>query len=251
MKTLLLDIETAPHRVFTWGLFNQNVAINQIEEPGYTLCWAAKWYDDQVVYFNSLWDHGRTEMLNCIHALMNESDVIVHYNGDKFDIPMLNQEFLLSRMSPPSPSSQIDLYKVMKKRFAFPSNKLNYISEQLGNGRKVDHKGMELWRKVMEGDKKAQDHMKKYNMGDINLLESLYTDLIPWIPNHPNAGLYDDTNDFICPNCGSSNIQHRGVYHAKTQSYKRFRCNDCGKWSRSRISILDADKRKFVLVGVE
>lgn len=54
MKILLLDIETAPNTVYTWGLFKQNIAINQIESPGYILCWAAKWLGDDRMFFSSL-----------------------------------------------------------------------------------------------------------------------------------------------------------------------------------------------------
>ena len=43
MNILLIDIETAPNKVYTWGLWNQNVSLNQIDEVGYTLCWAATW----------------------------------------------------------------------------------------------------------------------------------------------------------------------------------------------------------------
>jgi len=53
-KILFLDIESAPSRVYTWGLFNQNIALNQIEEPGYTLCWAAKWFGKKKMLFSSV-----------------------------------------------------------------------------------------------------------------------------------------------------------------------------------------------------
>ena len=54
MKKLILDIETAPHRVYAWGLWDQNIYIDQIEEPGYTLCWAAKWHGKNKVMFKGL-----------------------------------------------------------------------------------------------------------------------------------------------------------------------------------------------------
>ena len=62
MKILLLDIETAPNTVYTWGLFKQNIAINQIESPGYILCWAAKWLGNEQMYFSSI-RKGQTNML--------------------------------------------------------------------------------------------------------------------------------------------------------------------------------------------
>lgn len=251
MKTLLLDIESAPNRVYAWGLFKQDIHIDQIEEPGYTLCWAAKWVGEQEVMFSSVWTDGPDGMLERIHTLLEEADVVVHFNGLKYDIPRLNTGFLLSGISPPAPFAQVDLYPVVKKRFAFPSNKLTYVCEQLGLGSKVAHKGMLLWREVMAGERDAQATMQKYNIQDIALLERLYNICKPWVIGHPNAGLYITNEVIVCPNCGGSHLQSRGLYHAKTQSYRRYRCMDCGKWSRQRTSSLSVEKRKSILVGVE
>ncbi len=44
--------------------------------------------------FDSVYKSDRKSMLKSIHSLMDEADAIVHYNGNRFDIPMLNKEFL-------------------------------------------------------------------------------------------------------------------------------------------------------------
>jgi len=251
MRILFLDIETAPNKVFVWGLWNQNVAINQIEEPGYTLCWAAKWLGEDDIMFSSIHRDGKEAMLYLVYGLLEEADAVVHFNGTKFDVPKLMQEFLQMGWSPPTPFAEIDLYRTVKKRFAFPSNKLTYITDQLGLGSKLAHKGMDLWRECMNGNDEAWATMEAYNKQDVQLLEPFYETLKPWIVGHPNAGLYSDDTNHRCPNCGSASLQSRGLYHAKTQSYQRYRCNDCGKWSRTRTSSLDAVKRKAILVGVE
>ena len=108
-KVLLLDIETAPNRVYTWGLFKQNVSINQIEEPGYTLCWAAKWLGKPRVMWEGISHHD--DFILGIWKLLDEADIVVHYNGSKFDIPVLNKEFILADRTPPSPYIKVDLYK--------------------------------------------------------------------------------------------------------------------------------------------
>jgi hypothetical protein len=54
VKLLLLDIETAPNTVYTWGLYDQNIAINQIISTGYVLCYAAKWYGRRWNQFDSI-----------------------------------------------------------------------------------------------------------------------------------------------------------------------------------------------------
>jgi hypothetical protein len=249
-KTLLLDIETAPHRVYAWGLWDQNIALNQIEEPGYTLCWAAKWHGEKKITFRSLHMHSKKAMLGDVYHLIDEADAVIHYNGTRFDMPTLNQEFLAQGWAPPSPTINIDLLKTAKQRFRLPSNKLDYVAGYLGIGGKVEHKGMELWRKCMAGDDEAWKVMKAYNEHDVVLLDKVYDKLLPWIANHPNSALFNDGDDMVCPNCGSHNLQKRGFYYTKTMKYQRYQCNKCGAWSRSRLNNVPKEKRATVLVSV-
>ncbi len=184
MKLLHLDIETSPNKAYVWGLFNVNVSIDQIVEPGSTLCWAAKWHGKKRVL--SSWtacaqDSARYNSLVCIHALMSEADAVCTYNGNKFDIPVLNREFVLNGLAPINVPS-IDLYRVVRSRFRFASNKLDFVSQQLGLGSKMKHKGMQMWRDCMDGKKAAKLEMMKYNRQDVVLLEALFTKLEPWMP---------------------------------------------------------------------
>lgn len=250
MKILLLDIETAPHRAYVWGLWKQNVALNQIEEAGYTLCWAAKWVGKKEMMFSSSFNDNVEKMLLAIHALLEEADAVIHYNGNRFDIPTLNQEFLKAGMKPPKSPINIDLLLTARRRFRLPSNKLSYVAEYLGVGEKVSHKGMQLWRDCMAGDRNAWKTMERYNKQDVTLLEAVYEKLLPWIPNHPNHALFTDKDVPVCPNCGSFHLQRRGFYHTKTLSYQRFQCQSCGAWSRERLTNLSLEKKRNVLVGV-
>jgi DNA polymerase elongation subunit (family B)/predicted RNA-binding Zn-ribbon protein involved in translation (DUF1610 family) len=250
MKILLADIETAPNRVYAWGLFNQNISIDQIEEPGYTLCWAAKWLGEKDIKFSSIHERSKKDMLSEIYYLMDEADAIVHYNGTRFDIPTLNQEFLFMGWAPPAPSTNVDLYHTAKRRFRLPSNKLNYVARTLGLGEKTKHKGMELWRDCMAGDDKSWKIMKEYNKNDVVLLEKVYEKLLPWVPNHINHGVFSDGEAMICPNCGSKHVQKRGHYYTNTLAYQRYQCQNCGAWSRSRLNDVPKEKRAVILKGV-
>ncbi len=250
MRTLLLDIETSPMIAFVWGLWKQNIALNQIQTPGSTLCWAAKWYGDRNIHFMSVHDNSKEEMLEEIHSLIEEADVVIHYYGSKFDMPTLYQEFLAIGLGPPSPVIQIDLLTTVRRRFRLPSNKLDYVARHLGITGKMKHKGMELWKECMAGNDKSWKVMKAYNIQDIKLLEEVYDRLLPWISNHPNHALFAEDEEMRCPNCGSTHLHKRGLSYTKTMTYHRFRCSDCGSWSRSRVNNLDVDKRRNVLVGV-
>lgn len=249
MRILFLDIETAPNKVYCWGLWDQNIGINQIVEAGYTLCWAAKWSDNTEMFFSSIQEDGEELMLSRMWELLNEADAVVHYNGVRFDIPTLNAEFVQMGWTPPNPYHHIDLFKIVKQRFRFPSNKLDYVAQVLGLGSKVAHKGMDLWNECMAGDVKAWSQMKKYNIQDVKLLPKLYKRLLPWMKNHPNHALYTDEARPVCPNCGSTHVHKKGVEHTTTMTYQRFRCNACGTPIRGRTNLLTKEKKSVVLIG--
>lgn len=248
MKILHIDIETAPNVCYTWGLFNQNIGINQIVEPGYTLCYAAKWDHSKEIMFDAEWLSGMGNMLKSVHKLLTEADVVVHYNGRKFDIPTLSREFIKYDMPPPNPFQQVDLYSTVRNRFKFASNKLDWVCQELGLGNKVHHRGMSLWNDCMEGNKKAQREMERYNKQDVRLLPKLYKRLLPWIKNHPNYGLFGTHSDIICTNCGSTHVQARGMSRTATQMYQRYQCQGCGTWLKGRKTELDPSERENILV---
>lgn len=243
MKILLLDIETSPNLAYVWGIWEQNINVNHMVSSSTTLCWAAKWHGRKEVMFDSVHKSGERKMLRGIHRLLDEADVVVHYNGKKFDIPTLNKEFLINNMSPPSPYKQVDMLHVARGRFRFQSNKLDYVAQQLGIGKKVSHEGFQLWVKCMEGDGPAWKRMERYNRHDVVLLEQLYDRMLPWVPHHPNHGAHDGVSS--CPNCGSEKYQRRGVAVTTTMKYPRYQCVECGGWFRGSKTLTDKRVERF------
>lgn len=246
MKILLLDIETAPNIVYTWGLFNQNISINQIDQPGYTLCWSSKWFDEDEVMFSSI-HRGKKQMLRKIHKLLDQADVVITYNGKKFDIPTLNKEFLIAGMLPPAPYKHIDLYQVVRSTFRFASNKLDWICRQLEIGHKLEHKGHELWVGCMNGDPDDWEVMEDYNRQDVVLLEDAYVIIRPWIYTHPNHSAEDGIA--CCPKCGSESLQARGYAFTTTMKYKRYQCKACGGWARGTKTVLPRKEERLTNVA--
>ncbi len=246
MKILLLDIETAPNTAHVWGLWDQRIGLNQLLESSYTLCWAAKWYGKPKVMFDSRHQSSNKKMVLGIHKLLEEADALVHYNGTKFDIPTLNKEFLLEGLLPPSPSKQIDLLRVSRSRFRFPSNRLDYVANALGLGKKHKHEGHELWVKCMKGDPAAWAVMEKYNKQDVKLLEKVYDRFKPWIKGHPNHSLYED--GLVCPTCSGSKYQRRGYSYTQAAKYVRYQCTSCGSWFRGGRSLAKGPLGKFASI---
>jgi hypothetical protein len=236
MKILFLDLETSPNLAYVWGLWDQNVSINQLASSTEVICFGARWAGSKKVIFKSVHHDGKKAMLDELHKLMEEADVLVGWNSMAFDSKHIKREFLENGYLPPSPYKELDLMRVVKDQFKFPSNKLDYVSQKLGVGAKVKHSGFDLWLGCMAGDKKAWAEMKKYQIQDVDLLIDLYKILLPWIKNHPHAGLYEDIPDG-CPNCASKKLERRGVTRTVANSYQRFQCKDCGKWSRGNKPI--------------
>ena len=227
-KILFLDIETAPNTAYVWGLFDQNISHEHVEEAGYILCWAAKWAHEETVRYSSIHKTSMKRMLKEIHSMLDEADVVIHYNGLKFDIPTLNKEFIKHDFTPPSPYKQVDMLKVCRQAFRFESNKLDAVLKSLDLGAKVQHRGFQLWIGCMKGDQDCWEEMERYNKHDVVGLQSLYQKVLPWIDKHPNLAAYKDKP--ACTNCGSTLVQRRGWSLAVSKWYPRYQCQSCGHW---------------------
>jgi hypothetical protein len=239
MRVLLIDIETSPNLAHVWGLWNNNVSLNQLQESTQMICFAAKWLGEKGTQFWSQHRDGRDGMVRAAWALFNQADVVMHYNGRSFDVKHLTREFIELGFVPPSPFKQIDLLLAVRKNFRFPSNKLQYVSTALGLEGKAKHEGHDLWVKCMAGDAAAWKRMERYNRQDVILLEQLYEKLLPWVPALPNRHLY---GDYVgCPTCGANDLRANGYAYTGVSKFRQFRCGACGSFYRS-------NKREF---GVE
>lgn len=252
MNILIFDIETAPKRAYVWGLWKQNIApSSQLISDTFMLTWSAKWYGKKKVYGSKLTPD---EVLNeddsriCaeLHEMLSEADAVLTHNGDKFDIPVVNSRFVLNGMTPPAPSKSIDTLKIAKKHFRFTSNRLDYLGEILGVGRKIDTGGFSLWERCMRGERKALSDMLKYNKQDVVLLEEVYDKLRPYSSTHPSHSIFK--HGMVCPKCGSSHLQARGFSVTNTSKFQRFQCQDCGGWSRGRENVRDKEDMKNTLL---
>jgi len=239
-KILLIDIETAPNLGYVWGKWEQNVI--EFKDDWYILCFVAKWLDKRGIITSKLTDFSTFKkdpkndrgVVEAMWKLFNEADIIIAHNGDAFDIKKANARFIAHNMTPPEPYKTIDTKKVAKRYFKFDSNKLDELGRYLGLGRKLQTGGFKLWLDCMAGKRSAWATMIKYNKQDVFLLEDIYNKLKPWIVNHPNVNVFDETKN-MCPKCGSNKIQKRGWSIAGGVSRtRRYQCQACGGWCRGK-----------------
>ena len=244
MKLLFLDIETRPNVVHKWSLYDKvPTGLNQVIEFAGVFAFAAKWQGKPKVEFYSDHHNGHSTMVEQAYRLLNEADVVCHYNGTSFDMPWLRTEIALADIGVPSPVQEIDLYRVIRKKFRFPSNKLQHISQAFELGSKVSHSGHDLWVRCLDGDPKAWALMKRYNIGDVRLTEQLHDRILPWIHNYPHRGLFTG-EDYRCAcGAGRDQLQRRGSKPCGLSIYPQFMCNVCGSWFRGKTAIGRIEER--------
>lgn len=230
MRILFIDIETRPGLAYYWDVHEQWIPPARIIEEPSTFAFAAKWLGDGGVEFRSTFHDGRQKMVQRAHELLSEADAVVTYNGNRFDLPHLNMEFLRDNYKPPAPYKSVDLLPTIRRKFKFSSRKLENVSQRLGIGQKVEHEGFALWDKCVHDDPEAWGRMREYNMQDVRLTEDLYRTILPWIEQHPSFAAL--LNDQVCVNCGSPDLSRHGYYYTKTGAYPKYQCDACGKWQR-------------------
>ena len=235
LKFAVLDIETKPLVTYTWGLWRQNIGLNQIKDHGGLLCYAIKWIGEDSTKFYSEWDLGKDELIRQSYEDINNADVVVTYNGDRFDLKTLNSYYITEGYPKPKPYKSVDLFKENKKHFNFPSKKLDYLAQRVVNDHKTAHTGFDLWTGCMNGDKESQALMEKYNRQDVLLTEKVYLENLSWWAYQPHMGMFTEAKNMVCPKCGSKKVTpiNGETVKAHVQKYQLLQCVECMGYSRS------------------
>lgn len=240
MRVLILDIETAPSLAYIWRVWKENIGMNQVKERGYMMSYSAKWLgSDEVIYNENR--HGDDKVIvKELLDLLDECDVAVAHNADRFDIPTINARAIHHGFSPPSPYRTIDTLKIAKRQFKFERNTLAHVAEFLGCTDKLSHAkfpGFELWVQCLKQNDEAWEEMRQYNIQDVLTLEEVYNKLRPWGKNLPSAAVHYDDGQVRCSHCGGTHVHKRGTYSTSVSTFQRYRCLDCGGWSRARQNL--------------
>lgn len=253
IKILLLDIETAPILAHVWSLWDENVGLNQIETDWHILAWAAKWLGDppnKAMYrdqSNAAVVENDKRILKPLWKLLNDADIVITHNGVKFDHKKINARFVHWGFKPPSSFITVDTYQIARRKFAFTSNKLEYLAQHLGTTKrkltKRKYNGFELWKECLAGNKSAWAEMRKYNILDILVLEEIFEKLIPWLPQY-NINMFMPVEESRCNVCGNYSLIKNGFRYKLKGKYQRYQCADCGASVVDSVNLLSPKKRK-------
>lgn len=233
-RILTLDIERFPFLAAGYDLRTTYIPFGNIVQPSRMCCVAAKWLDSDEVFFLAEYDFdkgkltkpARRKMLTEIRRLVDEADIIVSFNGNRFDLPHLTTEWVLAGVPEPSPVKSVDLYQVGRKRLRLESNSLRYMCQRLGLPAKGDYGGMKAMLAAMDGDREVWEHLRDYNAQDVISTEALYLRLQGHNPQHPMMGSAFD--GLRCNQCGGTNLEPAGWNRATVLERAQYRCTHCG-----------------------
>lgn len=250
-KILIFDIETSPIRGWFWGIWQQNINTDFIDEEWYMISWAAKWLGGEDIFSDvispeEVLDENDKRITESLWQMIDEADIVIGHNAKKFDVKKMNTRFFYHGLPKPSHYEVVDTLTVLRKHLAVTSNRLDYFNKWLEMDGKIKTDA-ELWTRCIRGDQEALTKMVEYNENDVIILEKDYLKLRGWIDNHPNMNVYNNTEECQCSVCGSQNITWGGYKYTKVGKYKAYRCNNCGHSGYSRYNVLTVEKRKTIL----
>lgn len=236
-KILFWDVETSLIVATTFSLRPDYLPYDGILEDWTIISGAWKWAGEETTHHVAVTKYGNDKVVcKKLREVLLQADIIVHHNGDKFDLKKLNARLIYHGLEPLPKLVTVDTLKHVKKIAQFTSNSLNYLGVHLLKEGKV-RTSEGLWMKVRTGDKDALKEMIIYNIGDVIVLEKIYNRLRPYMQNHPHVGLLTkDGSKSDCPKCGSVDLQKRGIAVTSQTRYQRLQCRQCGSWHQTTIT---------------
>lgn len=255
-----LDLETSFMQSYHFDIWQINIPMSQVIKQSHLLSASWAFNDEEVQGVRLTPDDVKTEndldvVVNLIEAI-NKSDVIVTFNGKKFDIKKLNTRALYWGLPPVVTPRHIDLMQDAKRLFKFPSNSMQNISQYLGENGKISTGGTRLWQRCAEYENydvcdAALQEMLDYNLQDIEATRDLHKRFMGWSKNTPNIAtitkqvqgrnLKEDT-ELLCVHCGSndvSKIMINGVAkqgYSAVSSFELYRCGESNCRGVSRVN---------------
>ena len=246
-KILFWDIETTDLElaIRTYGLKNYTKYFNhKTIKRDWTMLGASwKFKGDKnpsVVSVKASDPFNDEGVVRVLYQVLQEADVLVGHNSDRFDLKKFNTRALHYGLAPLHVTTRqtVDTLKIAKKYFAFTSNTLSYVANFLGVDAKDESPD---WRKIMEGCEDELRYMREYNKQDVLVTEQVYDILKGYDTRHPNIDVVADTRDSsgdkvdVCKTCLSPNLVKNGSQLTKMGKRLRLQCQCCGATQNGKL----------------
>jgi hypothetical protein len=234
-KILFWDIETKPIKTWCWRLGKQYVSHDMIVKGEHfdIISIAYKWAGEKKVHALDwgLKTQNSSKMVDKFTKVIEEADVIIAQNGDKFDMKQFNTQRLMHKQDPIAWPTTEDTLKQLRRHFAFPSNSLDYVTKILFNEGK-DKMQFSDWVDIVDKKcPKALAKMIKYNKKDVLLLERTFNRISKYVVLKANLHNYGEVN---CPHCGHDKSISKGRIYMASTVYQKRKCVKCSKVYKGR-----------------
>ena len=162
-------------------------------------------------------------------GVAENGDILLHQNGDRFDLKKVKARIIKYGMDPLPPIQTIDTLKVSREA-AFDSHRLDFKDKFFGGPGKIDTRGMDMWTEACAPKSshelriKAMQELVRYNRGDLPPLIRAYRAHLPYMSKHPNRAI--GTGE-CCPRCAGKARDHIGYIDKLTRRYPTYRCTSC------------------------
>jgi uncharacterized protein YprB with RNaseH-like and TPR domain len=165
MRVALFDLEMSNLNA-DYGMILCAVIKEYNQEPVVIRC------DDMPSFAKCPWSD--TQLARRIRDELEKFDIIVSWNGVRFDIPFLNARLMQARAVPMKRVKHIDLLYQARFKFKLSSNSLANVQEFL----RLKHQKTAIqgnnWTKAMRGNRAAMDYIVKHCILDVRVLEETY-----------------------------------------------------------------------------
>ena len=249
MKRLFIDIETAPYEAYVWRTGKQFISHDSLRfahRDGNIICVCYKWGHEKKVH-SIEWDEaGDKNLIEKLLPVLLEADELVAQNGDRFDIPYINTRLIANDIDAAPIWKSVDTLVIARKRFRFPSNRLDALGNfLLGEGKiRTDFK---MWVDIKEKNcEKSMKKMVRYCKKDVILLEKVYDQIKGFHRPKTHAGVMKGLEKWTCCYCGSEDVVCNNTRTTAAGTLQhQMKCKSCHKFSTiSHTSYVDFKEHK-------
>lgn len=255
VKYLYFDLESSLMEGYFFKIWDENIPISRVKKHSHLLTAAWATNDGEVESIRITPEDVKTSndfaVVVKMIEMINSCDVLVSYNGKRFDLKLLNTRAIFWGLPPITTKKHIDLFEQAKKSFKFPSNSMQNVSKYLGLDGKIETGQTMLWERCANYDNKevcsqALEEMETYNRQDIEATRDLHKRLQGWGKNTPNIGTIAKSKDGVeglrCTHCGSSDVAKIVIDgevkkgYTSVSSFDLYRCNENSCRGISRVN---------------
>lgn len=184
-RKLFIDIETSFNIVSSWRIGSKiNLGHDNIIQERKIICICYSFEDEDIIH-KLHWDNEQNDskMLSEFSKILDEADILVGHNSDRFDFKFLRTRCIYNGIPFPNKLQTLDTLKMARNSFYFNNNKLDYIAKFLEIGEKVNTGGLELWNKIiLNKDQEALNSMIDYCKNDVKITKEVYKKLQKYVP---------------------------------------------------------------------